>query len=110
MRRRQRREQRVRADGAGPGVEAERTPTRVAVRGMLQPELDDSRDLPRPREEAHSKTDAVIEGTSPAFPPQPPQQTSKTPVQAAEGAYRAALRGGPAAQIPRCSVTLALLH
>ena len=50
----------VRADGAGSGVEAEeRKSTRVAVRGVLQPELDDSRGLPRLREETHSNRRSV---------------------------------------------------
>ena len=45
-------EERARA-GSDVNVE-ERTSTRVAVRRLLQQELDDSRDLPRLREEAHA--------------------------------------------------------
>ena len=36
----------------------------------------------------------MIEGTSLAFQPQPPPQNPKTPVQAAEGAYKAACEAG----------------
>ena len=52
-----------------------------------------TRETCRDCEKKRTATDAVIEGTNMAFP-LPPQQKSKPPVQAAEGAYRAVCEAG----------------
>ena len=82
----------VRVTGAGSDVNAEeRTSTRVAVRRVLQQELDNSRDLPRLREEAHADRQ-----------PRAPTTASNTQAEDAGAGYgrtvQGGLRGGHAAE------------
>ena len=53
-----------------------------------------TRETCRDCEKKRTATDVVIEGTSSTFPPQTPPQKQRTPVQAAEGAYKAACEAG----------------
>ena len=94
VRRRQRREQkyeRMERDPASKPRKERRPEWQCAVcssRNWM------TRETCRDCEKKRTATDVVIEGMSPTFPPQPPPQKQRTPVQAAEGAFRAACEAG----------------